>query len=77
MAGRVIRLNELIAHTGLSRSAIYDRLDAKSPRHDPTFPRSFSPVELLLVGIFEEVDRWLWAVQNLVNDKLSSSRRRA
>lgn len=59
MAGRVIRLKELISRTGLSRSAIYDRLDAKSPRHDPTFPRSFSLGGAAVGWYLEEVDRWL------------------
>ncbi|MBN8503068.1 MAG: AlpA family phage regulatory protein [Burkholderiales bacterium] len=59
MASRVIRLKELIKHTGLSRSAIYDRMDAKSPRHDPSFPRSFSLGGAAVGWYLEEVDRWL------------------
>lgn len=59
MAGRVIRLKELITHTGLSRSAIYDRMDPQSPRHDPSFPRSF-PLGGTAVGWYlAEVDQWL------------------
>jgi prophage regulatory protein len=34
-----IRLSELKKRIGLCRSAIYDRLDPTSPRHDPSFPR--------------------------------------
>jgi prophage regulatory protein len=59
MASRVIRLKELIKHTGLSRSAIYDRMDVKSPRHDPSFPRSFSLGGTAVGWYLEEVDRWL------------------
>lgn len=59
MAGRVIRLKELITHTGLSRSAIYDRMDPHSPRHDPSFPRSFSLGGAAVGWYLEEVDRWL------------------
>lgn len=34
----ILRLKQVTACTGLSRSAIYDKLNTKSPRHDPTFP---------------------------------------
>lgn len=36
---RIIRLKQVIELTGLSRSAIYDRLDSKSKRHDTSFPK--------------------------------------
>ena len=59
MTSRILRLKALIEHTGLSRSAIYDRLDAKSPRHDPSFPKSFQ-LGGQAVGWYEaEVDAWL------------------
>lgn len=59
MTSRILRLRALIEHTGLSRSAIYDRLDAKSPRHDPSFPKSFQ-LGGQAVGWYEaEVDAWL------------------
>ncbi len=35
----LIRLPEVRKRTGLSRSTIYDKLDTKSPRYDPTFPK--------------------------------------
>jgi prophage regulatory protein len=47
---------------GLSKSAIYDRLDPKSARHDPTFPK---PVQLgngknSPIGFIDsELDEWL------------------
>ena len=40
---RVIRIKEFAAMISLSRSTIYDRLNPKSPRFDPTFPR---PIKL-------------------------------
>ena len=59
MTSRILRLRALIEHTGLSRSAIYDRLDAKSPRHDPSFPKSFQ-LGGQAVGWYEaEVDAFL------------------
>lgn len=39
--GKVVRLPEVEALTGLSRSSIYNRMDERSPHYDPTFPRQF------------------------------------
>lgn len=36
---RILRLPELRIRFGLSRSAIYDRMDPASPRYDPRFPK--------------------------------------
>ena len=38
-ARRILRLKQITELTGLSRSAIYDRLDPKSKRHDSSFPK--------------------------------------
>lgn len=59
MAGPIIRLKDLMIHTGLSRSAIYDRMDKNSPRYAKDFPRSFR-LSGGAVGWFKsEVDAWL------------------
>lgn len=61
MAGPILRLKYLMAHTGLSRSAIYDRMDKKSPRYADDFPKSF-PLGGGAIGWFKsEVDAWLEA----------------
>ena len=61
MAGPILRLKDLQAHTGLSRSAIYDRMDQKSPGYAEDFPKSFS-LSGGAVGWFKnEVDAWLEA----------------
>lgn len=58
----IIRRKQLEARIGLGRSAIYDRLDPKSPRYDPTFPK---PINLgggknPPIGFIEsEVNAWL------------------
>jgi predicted DNA-binding transcriptional regulator AlpA len=57
----ILRLNQLTPVLGLSRSAIYDRLDAKSPRHDHTFPRQIK-LGSRSVGFLEsEIHAWLRA----------------
>ena len=35
----ILRMPKTIQKIGLSKSAIYDRLDQNSPRHDPSFPK--------------------------------------
>ena len=37
---KIYRLKDLIVITGLSRSCIYDKMNSRSPRYDPAFPRS-------------------------------------
>lgn len=59
MAGPILRLKDMIAHTGLSRSTIYDRMDKKSPRYAEDFPKSF-PLDGAAVGWFKsDIDAWL------------------
>lgn len=61
-AHKIIRRKQLESKIGLSRSAIYERLDKSSPRYDPSFPR---PIKLgggknPPVGFVEsEVDSWI------------------
>lgn len=37
--GQILRLHALMDLLGLSKSTIYDRMNPRSPRYDPTFPR--------------------------------------
>jgi len=39
--GPVIRIEVVCHWTGLSRSTVYERIDEKGPRWDPSFPRPF------------------------------------
>lgn len=61
MSFYILRLPVLAKKIGLSRSTIYDWLNPKSPRHDPTMPR---PIRIgsrsRSIGFVEsEVDAWL------------------
>lgn len=54
-----LRLSQVVARTGLSKSNIYERLNPKSPRYDPTFPRQFK-LGISAVGWIEsEIEAWL------------------
>jgi prophage regulatory protein len=59
---RVLRIKQLAHNLQLSRAAIYDRMNPRSPRYDATFPR---PIRLGAnsVGWLEsEVKAWLGAL---------------
>jgi prophage regulatory protein len=49
----------MIAYTKLSRSAIYDRMNERSPRYDPIFPKKLSPGGGAIGWFKEDVDTWL------------------
>ncbi|MBK9019623.1 MAG: AlpA family phage regulatory protein [Sulfuritalea sp.] len=55
----ILRRKQVEAITGLSRSAIYDKLDSKSPRHDPTFPKQVRIGWRSVGFIRAEVEEWL------------------
>lgn len=43
LSKKVIRIKVVVSMIGVSRSTIYDWMNEKSPRFDPTFPR---PIKL-------------------------------
>ena len=60
---KMLRLRELIKLIGLSRSSIYDRLNPRSKRYDPDFPK---PVKL------NRASRWLVSeVEERIRNKMS------
>ncbi|WP_081785914.1 helix-turn-helix transcriptional regulator [Halomonas sp. BC04] len=61
----ILRVKDVIAKTGLSRSTIYNKIDPKSKAHDPLFPKQVR-LSSRAVGWFEsEVDLWLMSQANL------------
>lgn len=57
----ILRTKQLSKFLGLSRSAIYDRLNPESPRYDSTFPTQIH-LGGRSVGFLEaEVNEWLKA----------------
>jgi predicted DNA-binding transcriptional regulator AlpA len=59
MDNTTVRLPEMKALTGLSRTAIYDRMNEESPRYVPDFPKSFSLGGRAVGWAREEVHAWL------------------
>lgn len=58
MAGKIIRLKQLVDYIGLSRSTIYDRLDENSRRFDPDFPKPQSLGGSSTGWLLTEIDAW-------------------
>lgn len=58
---KVLRLPSLTDRVGLATATIYDKLDPKSPRHDPTFPLPVSLGQRAVGWVEEEIDGWLLA----------------
>lgn len=55
----ILRLKKVQERTGLSRSTIYDKINPKSPRYDPTFPKQVN-LGIGSVGWYEsELARWI------------------
>lgn len=55
----VIRIDELRQVSGLSRSTIYEKLNPKSPRYDPSFPTRVH-IGVSAVGwLRHEIEAWL------------------
>nr|WP_299314196.1 AlpA family phage regulatory protein [uncultured Halomonas sp.] len=57
--GAVLRISDVIAKTGLSRSTIYSKMDAKSKAYDPIFPRQVRLSSRAVGWLESEVDDWL------------------
>lgn len=57
----VLRMSQLTRKVGKSRSTIYEALDPRSPRYDPTFPKPLYLSARSVGWVESEVDNWLRA----------------
>ncbi|MFQ2433911.1 helix-turn-helix transcriptional regulator [Aeromonas allosaccharophila] len=55
----IIRMAELSKLISLSRSTIYDKLNARSPRHDPSFPRAVKLGTSAIGWRQSEINQWI------------------
>lgn len=56
---RILRLPDVIQRIGIARSTLYDWVNPKSPRYDPTFPKQ-RRLGLQSVGWVEsEINDWI------------------
>ncbi|MGG4627333.1 AlpA family transcriptional regulator [Serratia odorifera] len=55
----ILRLPAVALKTGLARSTIYDWMNPKSTRYDPTFPRPRSLGSQSVGWLEAELDEWI------------------
>jgi prophage regulatory protein len=56
---KMLRIKQLIEKTGLSRSTLYDMMNVKSKRYDPTFPRGIKLTEATVRWLESEINAWI------------------
>ena len=56
---RMLPLKQVVHYTGLSSTTIYDMLDKRSNRYDPTFPVQVKLSKGRVAWIESEVAQWL------------------
>lgn len=56
---QMMRLRDVMQITRLSRSTIYDIMDEKSKRYDPTFPKQIKLTERSVVWRADQITAWL------------------
>ncbi|GJA33839.1 helix-turn-helix transcriptional regulator [Aeromonas caviae] len=61
---RIIRLKELSHLIALSRSTIYDRMNPKSKRYDPSFPKPLKLGESAIGWQLGDIMSWIKNLQS-------------
>lgn len=56
---RILRIKQVQDRLGLSRSTIYDRMNAKSPRYDREFPKPLRLGASAIGWLEESVNEWI------------------
>jgi prophage regulatory protein len=56
---QVLRRKQVSSFTGLSAASIYDRLDPKSPRYDPNFPKQIRLGANSVGWLEHEIQAWI------------------
>ena len=56
---KLLRLNDVIERTGLSRSTVYNLMDEKHRQYDPTFPRQVALTQRSVAWFQHELDSWI------------------
>ena len=61
---QLLSVKDVGHYTGLSRSTIYEMINEKSDRYDPTFPKKVQLTQVRVVWVASEIAEW-------INDKIS------
>lgn len=57
----MLRMKHMLTKLGISRSSIYEKINPKSPRYDPSFPKPIKLGAAAIGWVEEEVDQWVRA----------------
>lgn len=55
----MLRMKHMLTKLGISRSSIYEKINPKSPRYDPSFPKPIKLGSAAIGWVEEEVDQWV------------------
>ncbi|WP_071784496.1 helix-turn-helix transcriptional regulator [Serratia fonticola] len=58
-AMKILRLPDVVKKIGIARATIYDWINPKSPRFDPTFPRQILLGKKSVGWLESDLDQWL------------------
>ena len=62
---QLLSIKDVGHYTGLSRSTIYEMVNEKSDRYDPTFPKKVQLTQVRVVWVASEIANW-------INDKIEA-----
>ncbi|WP_227670840.1 helix-turn-helix transcriptional regulator [Psychrobacter maritimus] len=62
---QLLGIKDVGHYTGLSRSTIYEMVNEKSDRYDPTFPKKVQLTQVRVVWVASEIAEW-------INNKIDS-----
>ncbi|AAZ18721.1 possible prophage regulatory protein AlpA [Psychrobacter arcticus 273-4] len=56
---QLLNIKDVGSYTGLSRSTIYEMVNEKSDRYDPTFPKKVQLTQVRVVWVASEIAEWI------------------
>lgn len=56
---QLLSIKDVGSYIGLSRSTIYEMLNEKSDRYDPTFPKKVQLTQVRVVWVASEIAEWI------------------
>jgi len=56
---QLLSVKDVGHYTGLSRSTIYEMINEKSERYDPTFPKKVQLTQVRVVWVASEIAEWI------------------
>lgn len=56
---QLLSIKDVGSYTGLSRSTIYEMVNEKSDRYDPTFPKKVQLTQVRVAWVSSEIAEWI------------------